>query len=112
MDQIVAYSVCPVCRNSIDLTDFFCRACGAKLKEKPPSISLFKQLSLYALSFLLPPFGLIPAIKYLRQEDSKSKQVGIIAIVLTVISLIVSIMLIFNFMNTYSQAITGQIGTF
>jgi len=109
MDQVLT---CPICRNSIDLTDFFCRACGAPLKEKPLSISLFKQLSLYALSVLLPPFGLIPAIKYLRQEDSKAKQVGIIAVVLTLVSLIVSIMLLFNLLNTYSQAITGQLGTF
>lgn len=109
MDQV---TTCPVCQNSIDQTDFFCRACGAPLKEKPLSISLFKQLSLYALSVLLPPFGLIPAIKYLRQEDSKAKQVGIIAVVLTLVSLIVSIMLLFNLLNTYSQAITGQLGTF
>lgn len=41
MDQV---SACPKCKNSINVTDFYCKACGYKLKEKPPSTSFLKQL--------------------------------------------------------------------
>jgi hypothetical protein len=41
----------------------------------------------YLLSFFLPPFGLWPAFKYLFQSDAKSKVVGVIAIILTGVSI-------------------------
>jgi ABC-type glycerol-3-phosphate transport system permease component len=109
MDQVLT---CPKCQNSIDITDFFCRVCGYNLKGKPLSTSFFKQLSIYLISFLLPPFGLIPAIKYLRQDESRSKQVGIIAVVITLVSLIISIWLLLNFINTFNQVLNNQSGIY
>src|SRR4030042_6520021 len=94
---------CPKCQNNIDITDFFCRVCGLKRKETTISISFLKQLSIYLTSFFLPPFGLIPAIKYLRQEDDKAKLVGIIAVFITIISVIFSIWLMKDLMNTFNK---------
>lgn len=109
MDQVL---ICPKCQNSINTIDFFCRVCGYKLKEKPLSTSFLKQLSIYLISFLLPPLGLIPAIKYFRQDESKSKQIGIIAVIITLISVIISILLLQNFMDTFNSVLNGQSGIY
>ena len=100
--------ICPKCKNTYEPTDLFCRVCGQKINNKTLSVSLSKQISVYAISLLLPPFGLIPAIKYLRQGDDKSKKIGMIAIALTVISGIFSIIILKNFMDTFNSILGGQ----
>lgn len=107
VDQIL---ICPECKNRVDPTDFFCPTCGFKIIGGSPATSLFKQISIYLLSFFLPPFGLIPAIKYIKQGDYKSKRVGAIAIVLTVLSIIISFFILQSFMNTYNKALNGSSG--
>jgi len=102
---------CPKCQNRSDPTDFFCRVCGEKLKGEPLSTSFLKQLSIYLISLLLPPLGLIPGIKYLRQSDHKSKQIGIMAVIITLISVIISILIFRNLLGTFSEALGGQLGT-
>ena len=99
--------VCPKCKSSYETTDLFCRVCGRKLKEKTLATSFSKQLSTYLISLLLPPLGLWPAIKYLRQGDIKSKQIGIIAIVITVISVIISIIVFTKFMHSFNNTLNG-----
>ena len=47
------------------------------------------ELIYYAGSLLLPPIGLWWGFKYLKQNDGKSKHIGWICIVLTVISTLV-----------------------
>jgi hypothetical protein len=107
MDQIL---ICPKCKNLVGPTDFFCPTCGFKIIGGALSPSLLKQISIYLISFLLPPFGLIPAIKYLKQGDPKSKQIGIIAIVLTLLSVIISFFILQSFMNSYNEALNGVSG--
>ncbi len=104
--------ICTKCHTTIRPTDYFCFNCGNNLKPTPPSISLMDQIVLYIKSILLPPFGILFAFKYLKQTDSKSKIVGIVAIVLTVISLIVSIVLFADFMKTLNDQVNSQINTF
>ena len=105
-------SACPKCQNNIFPTDFFCSVCGYKLKEKPLSTSFFKQLSIYLISFLLPPLGLIPAIKYIRRDERKFKLIGIIAVILTLASVILSAGLLLSFMDTLSKTLNGQLDTY
>lgn len=71
-----------------------------------------KQIGIYALSLLLPPLGLWPGIKYLRQNDSKAKMVGWIAIILTVLSTVVSLILYVQLMKTISQTLNSQLGVY
>jgi hypothetical protein len=82
---------CPRCLTENPFENNYCTKCGFQMKEIPPSSSLFKQITIYLISFFLPPFGLIPAIKYLRQNDPKLKQIGLIAIIITFISIFISI---------------------
>src|SRR3989344_8524756 len=86
-------ATCPNCKNQVLRIDIFCPACDKKLKNGESSTGIQKQLGVYLVSFFLPPFGLIPAIKYLRQADSKSKTIGAIALTLTVTSILVTIYL-------------------
>jgi len=78
---------CPSCKSVITADAFFCPNCGKQLKDKPLAITLWKQAVVYAVSIFIPPFGLIYAWKYLKQHDTKSKIIGFVAIILTVISL-------------------------
>lgn len=100
MDNFVK---CPGCLTDNPADSNFCLKCGFQIKEIPLSTSLFKQLGVYFVSFFLPPFGLIPALKYLRQNDPKLKNIGLIAIFLTFLSIVITIYLgisLFSSINT------------
>jgi len=100
---------CPQCK-AIALSSFyFCPNCGKKLRDKPMSTSVATQIGVYLLSFFLPPFGLIPALRYMRQTDRKSKIIGVVAIVLTAISLVVSVYYAIIFINQFNQTLTSQL---
>lgn len=103
---------CPACHTLIRPTDYFCFNCGKNLKAKPPSISVTSQIILYLVSIFLPPFGILPAMKYLRQPDQKSKIIGGVAIVLTIISLIFTALFLINLMNTVNQQVNSQLQNF
>ena len=78
-----------------------CPNCGKKIKEPPVLTSIGKQISIYLISFLLPPFGLAPGIRYLMQPDQKAKIIGIVAILLTIVSIGLTIWFTMNFLNEY-----------
>ena len=101
--------LCKYCNANITSLDFFCPNCGKQIKEKPVAVGVGTQIGVYFLSFFLPPLGLWPAIKYLRQEDTVSKRIGIIAIVLTVISVIITLWSFSAFLNLMSGQLNSQI---
>jgi predicted nucleic acid-binding Zn ribbon protein len=105
----VVPSVCHFCGAAVAPDALFCSSCGEQLKEKPLSTSLLAQLGIYAVSILLPPFGLWPGIKYFKHSDPKVQQIGIVAIVLTVISTIVTIWAIFAFLNIYLNTLNESL---
>ncbi len=100
---------CSFCHQPIQPTFFFCPNCGKEAKPKPLNISALTQLGIYALSLLLPPLGLWPGMKYLREPNQSSKLVGIIAILLTIISLIVTFYLAAQLANTVNQQVMKQV---
>lgn len=71
-----------------------------------------KQIGIYALSFFLPPLGLWPAFKYLRQEDTKAKTIGAIAIILTVISIALSLVIFGEVMKSINQSVSSQLNMY
>jgi len=103
---------CFKCHVAVRLTDYFCYNCGNNLKPVPPSVSLVDQIALYIKSILVPPFGILWAIKYLRQDSGKSKIVGIVAIILTLTSLIICLILFKNFVNNVNNEVSKQLNSF
>jgi hypothetical protein len=100
---------CPNCKQPIMPQDYFCPNCGKKIKDKPQSTTVLRQIVVYLISFLLPPLGLWPAIKYLKQKDGKSRIIGFVAIILTVISSAISVWLYFGFIKTVNEQLNQQL---
>ncbi|MDO8551519.1 MAG: hypothetical protein Q7S03_02465 [bacterium] len=73
-------------------------------RKKLITLSLFRQTGIYLASFLLPPLGLIWGFRYLKNNDQKVKIVGLVAILLTVVSLIITVWLSLYLMNTLTQS--------
>ncbi len=93
-----APATCPVCHQGVKPEYYFCPNCGANLHPAPLSTSLATQTWIYAFSLVLPMFLYIgitkwPAMKYLRSEDPRAKQIGMSAIVLLILSTLVGIWL-------------------
>ena len=80
--------VCPKCKAESSETAYFCYNCGQALKPRPESTSLAKQALVYFVSFFLATFGLVYAFKYLHRLDRKSKTIGTISLVLTVLAIV------------------------
>lgn len=100
-------SICSVCKQPIQISWNFCPNCGNTLRVRPLSTSIGKQLVIYAVSFFLPPFGLGYAIKYIRQEDTKTKVVGIISIVLTILSVGLVVMTLKGVIYYYTKLLNS-----
>lgn len=62
---------------------------------------------IYSVSFFLPPFGLGWAFSYLKQENPKARLIGLIAIILTVLSVIITIWVAVGFIHYYTAILNG-----
>ena len=98
---------CEKCKYQIQPEWYFCPNCGKVLKEKPISISIRKQILIYLVSFFLAPLGLGWGIKYIRYKDNKVRLVGLIAILLTIISLGLLILTFKNIMDQYPKLLNN-----
>lgn len=98
---------CPSCRFKTQGDWFFCPNCAHALKERPPVISIFKQILIYFVSFFLTPLGLGWGLKYVRYKDIKTKTIGVISIILTVLSLVLISLVAKNFIDQYAQILNN-----
>ncbi|OGK08474.1 hypothetical protein A2767_03225 [Candidatus Roizmanbacteria bacterium RIFCSPHIGHO2_01_FULL_35_10] len=96
---------CSQCKYQINPEWFFCPNCGKELRIKP--ISFGRQIFIYTVSFFLAPLGLGWGIKYIRSKDNKVRLVGLIAIVLTLISVVLLIATFKNVMDQYSKLLNN-----
>lgn len=99
---------CFICHVVSPATFFFCPNCGHLLRPKPLSTTVLHQIGLYLLAALLPPLGLFPGIKYLRGKTDAEKTVGIVLIILTVVSTVVTIWLSLDVFNNFQKIMVGQ----
>ena len=86
-----------------------CPNCGFAIQPPPLSTSTSTLVTLYLKTILLPPFGIIWGIKYLKQSDDKSKIVGALAIVTTIIELIWIVQSSITAYNTLMQQVQLQL---
>ncbi|MEP7167245.1 MAG: zinc ribbon domain-containing protein [Candidatus Woesebacteria bacterium] len=100
--------LCPQCHQPIKSTDYFCANCGKKIKEVPPATTVMRQALLYLGSIVLPPMGIVWGIKYLKQPDQKSKLIGIVAMVLTVLSFIITTKIALDYVSQINEQVSIQ----
>jgi uncharacterized membrane protein YvbJ len=102
-------TTCPACHVEVRPTDYFCYNCGKNLNPAPPSTSLSQQIVVYLESLLLPPYGIIIGIRYLKVEDSKSKIIGWVSIILTIVSIIILIVATLDLIKTINTQLNTQL---
>ena len=103
--EIQPETTCPSCGSAIPAIAYFCFNCGKPLRDKPPAITLSRQIVVYLISLFLPPFGFWYAWKYLKRADHESRKIGIIAVILTMISIMFSIWAFEGFVNSVNQSL-------
>ncbi len=89
---------CPQCHLPVSREFYFCPNCGKSLHEPPLSVSVARQIWMYALSILIPWTGFLligywHGIKYLRSPDYKAQKVGVICLILLAVSTIITVWL-------------------
>jgi hypothetical protein len=105
-------SLCPICQYKTQSDWYFCPNCGKELKEKPPVISVFKQIIIYLVSFFLTPLGLGWGLKYIRYKDRKTKIIGMISIILTIVSIILMFGAAKNFIDQYAKTLNNIVPSY
>jgi len=101
-------TTCKFCGQTVLANYYFCPYCGKKLIEPP--ITALKEIGVYLFSVFLPPLGLWPGIKYLFQKNERAKRVGIIAIILTITSTVITVWLCIGAVNSITQSLSAQMG--
>jgi hypothetical protein len=108
--------VCPTCHQPILPTYYFCPNCGTKLNSAPLSTTPQAQAMLYAFSLILPVIcflmiGKWQGWKYYRSTDPKTKSIGTTAIVLMVLSTIVTVWLASIWVNGAIQSSLASVNS-
>lgn len=111
-NQVTNSLECPACHYKTQGDWFFCPNCAKELKEKILVISFSKQILIYLVSFFLTPLGLGWGLKYVRSKDNKTKTVGIISIVLTVVSILLMIWVSKNFIDQYAKLLNNIVPSY
>lgn len=108
--ETVSQNFCPKCKATVSEADYFCPNCGQVLKAKPSDTSVTKQILIYSVSFFLAPFGLGYAFSYLKSPDKKAKTIGMIALILTGVSIVAVILTANAFLQQEYSAINSISG--
>jgi ABC-type proline/glycine betaine transport system permease subunit len=64
---------------------------------------------IYLESFFLPPYGILIGIRYLRQKENKSIVVGVVAIILTFLSLVMFVIMTRGLIDTVNTQVNNQL---
>ncbi len=96
---------CPNCGQGINASDAFCVHCGKQLVDLP--IGIGKKIYMYAISILLPPFGIVYFFKYFRSQNPDLKKVGTISLILTIIATIATIWMFVGFMQGVQNSLSS-----
>lgn len=108
MDEVITAVACPFCHVAVRPTDYFCSNCGKNLHPAPLGITVFDQAKLYIGSIFFTPMGIFWGMRYLREKSDTSKIVGVIAMLLSIVTLIVAIQYTVSFVNTINSQMEKQ----
>ena len=94
---------CKYCHLKVSIGDYYCPNCGKKLKNKPVSTGLWALVWLFILSAFFPSLGLGLTIRYIRSADNKSKIIGWISLLITVIAFVGALLAVKVVLETFNQ---------
>lgn len=101
-------SHCKKCQNEVKLEYYFCPTCGTKLKQPPVSTSIYTQIKYYIGSIVLFPMGIVWGFRYLRDDRTSAKIIGMALILGTIIfGMFIAIWTV-QTVNTVSTQINDQ----
>ena len=98
---------CKFCHAPISQDVFFCPTCGKKLKEPPFKFTWAKFIGNMTLTILLPPLGIYPGIKHLRQPDQTAKILGSVYIIVTIIVCVVMVKVFVDFIDNTNKMLNS-----
>lgn len=106
--------LCTYCHQPLKPEYYYCPNCGKAVHDPPLSTEPLTQLGIYAFSIILPMICYLaitkwPGLKYYRSSDEKAKQVGAIAIILLVLSSIVTFYYAYVWTEEAIQQATTQV---
>ena len=107
-ETIGLVNTCKFCKSAIQESFYFCPNCGKKIKEPPFKFSLGKSITIIVAAFLIPPFGIIPGIKYFLKDDRRAQFVGLVTIAVTIIATGLFIVVTARVINYYKD-VSSQI---
>ena len=79
------------------------------LKTKAFSTSIAAQIKVYAVSALLPPFGLVYVWRYYKQSDRVSQRIAAIALVLTILITAASVWIAIDTLNVVNRLLNAAL---
>ena len=106
---MVSNTSCPYCHQPLSLTSHYCSSCGRKISYSPLSTSTPAQIFLYLKTLIFPPLGFILGKRYLRQGDSKSVFIGLIAIFIAFVEITTLSLLTIHYINTAAAELHQQL---
>jgi hypothetical protein len=114
MENTSDIKICPVCHQPLLPTYYFCPNCGTKVQQAPLSTSVMSQIGLYVFSIILPMICFIYVTKwhgitYLKSQDPKAKQIGVIACILLALSTLLTIYLAYVLTQQLIQSSVNSI---
>ncbi len=97
-------NTCKFCKSPTQESFYFCPNCGKKLKEPPFKFSLAKSITIIVAAILIPPFGIIPGVKYFLKDDRRAQFIGIITIAVTILATGLMIVVTMRVVNYYKES--------
>jgi uncharacterized OB-fold protein len=99
-------SVCPKCGFGVTPDEKFCPQCGVSLIPETV-VGIGRQIFIYSISLFLPPLGLIWFFRYFKNPDQKIRRVGMVALIVTVVSIIFTVWSGFWFISLLQQQLNS-----
>jgi hypothetical protein len=79
------------------------------LKTNAFSTSIGAQIKVYAVSALLPPFGLVYVWRYYKQSDRASQRIAVIALILTILMTAATVWVTVETLNAVNRMLNAAL---